>query len=374
MKTLLKITLTIFISSIFSCSLQESYPKGDITLMFYLGDDWKPKPLNLGPVTWQGSDLDELTRKQVDISTKRVVILYDGPGDGDSELLVLDSPFERAYRKVSLSNTNIKTIKNNELNMGDPETLDSFIQYVKEKLEADSYSLYFGAHGTGYGTDSGSDSINHTSSLQVESDFSGNFNLLEISEIATSLESNNGVDLLVFDACNMGNIENIYELRNSTDFVIASPVTIYGPGNDYRALINNLYSSSVENIEDLTRATLESYYNYYAKDNSRTEHDVIYNKDLLQLYNVKEIVKTLESDNFINTLITHVDNTKNSAFTFNSGNYLRIELTEIDSSITTAEDGEYKLISIYKPEGSINTNYLESEFAKNFTQWTDYLK
>lgn len=370
MKTLLKLNLIIFITLFLSCSLQESYPKGDMTLIFYLADDWKPKPLHLGPVNLKDSDLDELTRKQVDISTKRVIILYDGPEVGDSELLVLDSPFERAYRKVRLSDTKIKMTSNNELNMGDPETLDSYIKYVKENLTAKSYSLYFGAHGTGYG----SDSINYTSSLQVENDFSGNFDLLEVSEIAKCLEKNNGVDLLVFDACNMGNIENIYEFRNSTQYLIGSPVTIYGPGNDYNELINNLYTTSFETIEDLTKITLESYYDYYAKDNSRTEHSVIYNKDLLQLYNVKQIANTIESDNFINDLITHANSVTYSAFTFNSGNYLRIELDDIDSSITTAENGEYKLISVYHPNSYYyNTNYNSSDFAERFPEWVYYL-
>lgn len=330
-----------------------------MTLMFYLGADWRTNPLSLI------NDVIELTKNNVDISNRRVVILYDGAGEGDSQLFVLDSPFGNTYRKVELKDAKIETISINELNMGSKETLKSYINFVKDKIPSSSYSLYFGAHGTGFTSE-------YSSGLAVETHVNNEEDLLLVSEISDALNETGAIDLLVFDACNMGTLENIYELRSNSSYLIGSPVRISGPGNNYTPLIESLYSDSINSVEDLAKDTLESYYDYYAKDNSRTEHSVIYNKDLLQLYDVKKITEVIESDNFLSGLKTHIDNNKSSAYTFASSNYIRVELPEIDQYITTAVKGEYKLISVYYPS-TYKNDYSNTDFAVEFPEWVSYL-
>lgn len=63
MKIVFKITLIILITTIPSCSLQESYPEGDMTLIFYLGNS------SISPFQLE-DDIDELTKKHVNISKK----------------------------------------------------------------------------------------------------------------------------------------------------------------------------------------------------------------------------------------------------------------------------------------------------------------
>lgn len=56
----------------------------------------------------------------------------------------------------------------------------------------------------------------------------------DITEIAQAIQANSvKFDYILFDACFMGNIESIYELRNSADYIIGSPCEILGAGFPY---------------------------------------------------------------------------------------------------------------------------------------------
>lgn len=372
MKWILVIITTLFLS----CSLQEKLPEGDTTLMFYLGDDTGSSRIGLI------NDLIELTSKEVDISTKRVVILIDDSDNGDTELYTLDSPFDINFRKIPVEETPISTKSNSEANMGDSATLESYINFVKEKIPSKYYALYIGGHGTGY-------SSNYESSMQLEIN-DREEDLLTVIEIANVLERTGGVDLIAFDACLMGSIENIYELKNSADFLVASPENIPGPGNNYIKLINSFYLDSTKTPWDLAKATVESYYFGYSLV-SQTQSPWIKDRELLQLYNIKEIVKIIETETFETTLINTTlsaptDNPKYNRGTISGqnlddplhpshfiGEYSELNIDSVDNYIFTVNDTE-KLISVYNPSGSYNNTYSKSSFSIKFPNWTNYIK
>jgi hypothetical protein len=82
---------------------------------------------------------------------------------------------------------------------------------------------------------------------------------MNIADLATCLADIPHLDFLLFDACFMASVEVAYALRHYTDYIIASPTEIPGPGAPYDALVPVLCSSaSAHTIAD-------AYYQPYAK-------------------------------------------------------------------------------------------------------------
>lgn len=382
MKKLLIIILPIFIS----CTLQENYPTGDSTLIFYLGEDWRSNPLNLK------SDVEELTSKEVDITNKRVIILYDGNEIGDTALYTLDSPFDNNFREIKLENTGIPLLSKNETNMGDPLVLSAFIKYVKKKIPSDYYALYIGGHGTGFNSD-------FPSSLALETNAPDNQDLLTINELSETLDKT-PIDLLAFDACLMGNLENIYQLEGGTKYIVASPENIPGPGNNYKYLIENFYSEAATTPLALGIATLNSYYRGYtnpylsAYEQQKTQSPWITDNKLLQLYDVDGIANTIREENFQEKLISEMENSTNSEYIYDrrlkigyyTGFYKELNIPEVDNYIYTADPGFLKLISVYYPGSiyevtssgtsikTVNEDYKNSKFAVDNPLWISHLE
>lgn len=379
--TMKAIISVIFIAILTSCTLQSSLPQGDWTIMFYLGDDYSTIGLT--------ADVIELTSKSVKTSSNRVFILYDGPEQGDSKLEILDSPFGVKSRIIDLKNTSILS-SGNELDMNNPETLRSFINYAKSKSPASNYALYFGSHGTGF-TDT------YPSGLAIENELTINNSMLEITEIASVLEQTGGQDLVVFDACLQGNVETIYELKDSVDYIVASPEETAGPGNDYSGVITRIFNNQNLTPYILGKETIESYYNHYAPKNYIiSTPNNLFAKDILQLYNVKRISEILDSTDF--SMLGPVPLTSNTGgFTAEPGSSIEnfntngatdqyinifgvIESASIytnnNSIITKPNSGLYKFISIYKPNttGNYNPAYENTKFAQAFPTWTARIK
>lgn len=355
-----------------SCQIETSYPEADWTLMFYLADDYSTIGLNL--------DVAELTADDVNTADIRIVILYDGAIYSDSELETLDSPLNSYSRTIDITTTNIPNT-DGELDMADGETLEEFISYVKEKVPAENYALYLGSHGTGFqsGTSSG---------LAVENGYTDDNVMLTIEEIANAVSNNNGVEIVTFDACNIGTIETIYQFKGLTDYIIASPEEIPGPGNDYEGFVQAAYSLTDPTARNLSEATLQCYYNYY------DENEVSFNshegKYLTNLYDVDALVTIIESTDFSSELENTMYNEKDAGDTqFNSGNYTDIfdlmtnttliesfntaiiNIEDIDNSVPTGE--AYRWLSIYYPS-NYNSDYSDTDFGVDFSSWVDQIR
>lgn len=366
---LLLIPIIIFF---LSCNIENSYTQSDWTLIFYLGDDYST--LNLT------NDIIEIADEDVNTSDIRLIILYDGPDDGDSCIEILDSPFSSNVRTISIGNTDIETTSTGEVDMADKDTLKYFIEYIKEKAPADNYALYFGSHGSGFQSST-------PSGLAVENGESNDTTFLTVSEIAEAVEETGGVSLITFDACNLGNIETLYELKDATEYVIASPALIPGPGNDYTGFVQAAYTATDLTVETLGEVTLQAYYDYYNEYNEGSTYYT--SKSYQQLYETEKIETIVDSSAFKTELSSFIDNKDTSDQTFNYDNdaesYTYTDIYDINTdatiesnlndAITIAVGGEYKWISIYTPgAGDFNTSYVSTAFAIKHPDWAQLLE
>lgn len=95
--------------------------------------------------------------------------------------------------------------------------------------------------------------------------FGDSGNELEIPELAEALAAQTiRFDYLIFDACFMANIETLYDLRNTVDYVVASPCEIMAAGFPYDRITPHLFS------DETTRTALEAvcreFWEFYEYD------------------------------------------------------------------------------------------------------------
>lgn len=154
-------------------------------------------------------------------------------------------------------------------NSASASTLDSVLNYVYSRYEADSYRLVFWSHGSGwipsiteayadlrptlkaFGVDTGTN--NKYSSMGSQ---------MEIADMAETLEKHRSIDLVMFDACFMQTIEVAYELRNSSRYIVGSPAEIPGWGAPYEDILLPMFADSLD-----TNAIIAAYQNNYKENN-----------------------------------------------------------------------------------------------------------
>lgn len=103
------------------------------------------------------------------------------------------------------------------------------------------------------------------------------------AEIAEGINNSNAdIDYIIFDACFMSNIETIYELRNSVNYIIASPCEIMGRGFPYERTLPHLFLED-GTVTDYDGAA-ESYYLYY-----RDEYSSTYKCGSVAVYDCSEV-------------------------------------------------------------------------------------
>jgi hypothetical protein len=116
-----------------------------------------------------------------------------------------------------------------ERDMGDPNELAGFIAWAKASYPADHYALILSAHGDSwksYGPD-------ETSVGTYGSDY------LFMGELSSALTGQH-FDLIGFDACLMAGIEVADQIRDFTDYYVASEQTIPGYGFPYDTFVAGL--------------------------------------------------------------------------------------------------------------------------------------
>ncbi len=79
---------------------------------------------------------------------------------------------------------------------------------------------------------------------------------MEIKELKSSLPYH--FNFIIFDCCFMGGIETVYELRNKTDYIVASPTEILANGFPYRDIMSPLFQPKA-NLQEACRLFYEFY-------------------------------------------------------------------------------------------------------------------
>ncbi len=328
------------------------------------------------------AELLELERVKVDFEAVDILIYMGGSNNYYNDYVDVGENVILEYNENGIDIVENIPAKN----MGNPNTLEYFLDYTTTNYPSGNYSLILWNHGggplIGYGLDETTNDI------------------LTLAEIASALNNSNfnqdnKLGLLGFDACLMAGIESAYILRDNAEFLVASQESEPGFGWDYTFLETITKESS--NLE-IGKSIVDYYYNFFI-DNGFSQDCTLSLLDLSKAENVEKnlndyflnIEQNLTSQNFVEYAKNRVNTKAFGGFT-TSSSYDLVDLNNmIDLLGGNNQDLKKSLdefivynktnlsnsngISIYYPYYN-KTNawqflniYKSFDFAPNYTQY-----
>ena len=187
----------------------------------------------------------------------KFVVLFDGSGNGDSRLLEIAKNTLNLPGIISpdLDDNGYVIPSSNEVNMGDPNTLIDFCNWVKSISglydDADRYCLVLNDHGNSWKPD-GSFS-DHTSNDELD--------IFELKNAISSISSNGAdkIDVLAFDACLMASVEVMYDMQNYVNYMVASEEYMPGSGFSYDLICQDLVDLPSMSPNNLCEIIVDHY-------------------------------------------------------------------------------------------------------------------
>lgn len=209
------------------------------------------------------SDLKEM--EHAVYSNLNVLVLLDRVQGGDATngdwtdtrlFEIVHDPTDGNYivsTRLRCPNLSLSAATETELDMANPSVLHNFITFAKNEYEAEKYALVIWGHGTGWRGDG--QLIETTLNRAVAIDDTTN-SYMSVPELGKALK-NLGLCVTGFDTCFGGVFENVYEIKNCSEYTVASPDVTPARGWDYKQLLEDLSESdfSTRNIAQIMAAS-----------------------------------------------------------------------------------------------------------------------
>lgn len=265
------------------------------------------------------------------------------------------------------------TIEGNPI---EPSFITKIIDKMTSIAPAERYGLVMAGHGQAWLTremlngSSGISTYSYTAPLftpaagaEVTRAFGESNVQVNPGEIAEGINNSIAdIDYILFDACFMSNIETIYELRNSANYIIASPCEIMGKGFPYEYTLPHLFINDGANTD--YAAAAESYYLYYRdrySSPSRCGSIAVYECSEIEALKeaTKEVVKSAKS--LENTSYLQTYEGQNPHYFYDFGEWVnavgtdRAALNNFNVQLEKTVIAKYTLDSFYSAYGSYGT-------------------
>lgn len=189
----------------------------------------------------------------MDINLQNIIAEYYNLPEGAQVVIFYDRGNYTRLTELYLSDGIVKQrlIKdyNRTLSSVDPEFMKGVFDLIKQEIVADSYGIILSSHGGGWvpgeiythylrydwnALESGEPSARPYFYGQDGSDY------LEVPVLAEILADFH-FEYIIFDACFMSSVEALYDLRNNSDYIIASSAEVLGNGFPYSAILSKLF-------------------------------------------------------------------------------------------------------------------------------------
>jgi hypothetical protein len=165
-----------------------------------------------------------------------------------------------------------------------PTVMASVFNDMVQYFPAKNYGLVLWSHG--YGWLPGANNTKTVSTRWFGQDVN---NYMSMPDLVTALKMGPHFNYILFDACFMGGVETAYALRNSTDYLIASPAEVLADGFPYSDIIPYLMGN---NESDYVK-TASLYYEHYNKENGYTRSAAVGVTKCSQLDTLAALTKKL---------------------------------------------------------------------------------
>jgi YVTN family beta-propeller protein len=175
---------------------------------------------------------------------------------------------KRYYITSGMTPTSSNAIQDlGEKDMGDPNTLSSFISWAAQNYPASHYLLIMFDHGSGVIQMPVKPQAPSEQPLGILFDDTNN-DYLTTPELAQALNSGGiALGVLYLDACTMGMIEVGYQVAPYADVMVASEETGWstsGTDSVYNTFISNLVSTPSQSSSTLGTNIVNAYVNYWS--------------------------------------------------------------------------------------------------------------
>ncbi|PLV57034.1 clostripain-related cysteine peptidase [Thermotoga sp. SG1] len=341
-------------------------------------------------IVWMAADnnlyyysTDDLSEMQNASESVSVVVVYDGAEIGDG-ILVLD---ESGNWQAVAGTVGI------DFNSGSYINLEAWLETILNQFDADHYALVIWDHGSAWIGDSYYIS---TKSIGVDESQGTAIAVADLRKALENALSGRKLDILGFDACLMGSLEVIYELRNTADYIVASSFNEPGKGWDY-SFLGEIAPGNTP--LDVARMIVDSYREYYSPYDSYRQIGLslsVYDTSQLERFVQELDTFTYDLENnltkvdevYANTVKVYED--INGPVLIDLGDFIdkwvssKITLTPDLSSVVVYSYGEIAgqtlsfPISIFMPESmdcylDYQPDYQTLSFSTD-TQWDEFLE
>jgi hypothetical protein len=180
-----------------------------------------------------------------------------------------------------------------KVDMSDPKFLEQSLTEVINKFPAKNIMLVISDHGSGWeGVIVDNDSQNFIDGFKMT--------LPKLRDALKNVmkNTNKKIDIITFDACLMGSSEVMVELKDVTNYVVASQQLVGAEGLPYKKILTNFYPTLIDIISNTIEAN--------KIDNKSNKYEL--NKEI-----VKNIVKNSQDFSSIRT-ISAIDINKTNVF------------------------------------------------------------
>ena len=170
--------------------------------------------------------------------------LSDGKGNvnGQPGLVVADPTDKEEQKQVFQSARLLKSYAQAEgFNATDPQVMAQVFTDMRIAAPSGNYGLIFGSHATGWMPAA------KTVGRAFGDDNGYSIDIPELHDVlASSFGSSGKLDFILFDACMMGSVEVAYELRDVTDYCVASVMETPVYGFPYHLMFDCLVREPVD--------------------------------------------------------------------------------------------------------------------------------
>ncbi len=200
---------------------------------------------NLG--TYGNSDVNEMELGYDDLVTDVHVLSLLDLLSGDSVAYYISHDTDsNTITSTVLAGTGLPS----EANMGNPNTLVTWVNFCMTNYPADHYILDLWDHGSGWEI-----CIDETSGNDA-------LTMAELRDALATINASTGnkIDILAMDACLMGTLEVAYELRDYASILVASEDAILAAGFPYDTVIADLCADPTQNTTEFASTIVDLFH------------------------------------------------------------------------------------------------------------------
>lgn len=170
----------------------------------------------------------------------------------------------------------------------DPRVMGQFLRWATTRYPAMNYGLVLWGHASGWIIEKDSVATTRSSIRKAYGRDSGNNTKSErqgvwmnIPSLAATLSENlpKKLKFIFADCCNFQCVENAYELRNVTEYLIGSPAEIPGEGAPYQQILMDL----TDPTDSFYIKAVDHYHDVYDRNNRHVPLSVVKTSELQQL-------------------------------------------------------------------------------------------